>query len=418
MVIKMDDSRIDSLQLVNEFNNSNDSCSFKIEDKADAYNWIQKKLVQFSYITLCKKEKGLIRLYLQKITGYSQQQLTRLIAKYIKTGKVTLKPYIRFNPKIKYSKKDIDLIAKTDRLHNNPSGPSLVATLKRMLEVYKDKLFVNVALISVSYIYVLRSSYNYRQKSNYYVHTKPTVVPIGHREIPYANGIPGYIRIDSVHQGDKDNEKGIYHVNAVDITTQYEIIFAVPQISEKYMAPVIEAIINAFPFNIFAFHSDNGSEYINHNVADILNRLLVKRQTKSRPRHSNDNALVESKNGSIIRKNIGYSFISQDKYQCVNEFYKIFNEYLNYHRPCSFYTEETNEKGKIKKVYKHEDYMTPYSKLISIENYEATLKPGISKESLKVIANRYTDNEFAQIVQKAKTKMFKEVSIPKKILEL
>ena len=418
MVIKMDDSRINSLQLVNEFNNSNDSCSFKIENKEDAYKWTEEKLVEFSYAGLCKREKGSLRLYIQKITGYSPQQTTRLIAKYTKTGRVTLKRYVRTNPNLKYTNEDISLIAYTDKLHNNPSGPSLVATLKRMYETFHDSRFARISKISSSYIYVLRGRDFYRQKSNYYVHTKPTVVSIGHREIPYANGNAGYIRVDSVHQGDRDAEKGIYHINAIDITTQFEIIFAVPQICELYMIPVITEIIAEFPFKIFAFHTDNGSEYINKNVAGILNKLLVSKQTKSRPRHSNDNALVESKNGSIIRKNIGYSFIRQDKYVQINKFYKLFNEYLNYHRPCSFCTQITDAKGKVKKIYKHEDYMTPYSRLIGLENYQDTLKDGITEEGLKMIAYKYTDNEFAEIVQIAKSKLFKDFSIPTKILEL
>ena len=48
-----------------------------------------------------------------------------------------------------------------------------------------------------------------------------------------------------------------------------------------------------FPFRILGFHSDNGSEFINYKVAELLNKLLIE-QTKSRPRRSNDNGLVEA----------------------------------------------------------------------------------------------------------------------------
>jgi transposase InsO family protein len=371
------------------------------------------------YFKLNKKDKGTVRIYLQKITKYSQQQLTRLIKKYSETGRVSPIQYKRSNPNCKYTIEDIELIAQTDKLHNNPSGPALVKTLNRMFKIYNDKRFVRISEISSSYIYVLRGKYCYRQKSNCYIHTKPTVVPIGHREIPNAKGVPGYIRIDSVHQGDKDDEKGIYHINAVDITTQFEIIFSVPRITDEFMIPVVEAIIEAFPFKIFAFHSDNGSEYINKIIAEMLNRLLV-RQTKSRPRHSNDNALVESKNGSIIRKHMGYGFIPREKFILVNDFYKYFNEYLNYHRPCSFYTEIKLPKGKIKKIYKHEDYLTPYEKLKTINKYTKYLKDGITAEELNKTAYRYTDNEFAEIMQREKSKMFSQInlSIPEKILTL
>jgi hypothetical protein len=49
-----------------------------------------------------------------------------------------------------------------------------------------------------------------------------------------ANGKPGYIRIDTVHQGDLDGCKGVYHINAVDEVTQIEIVVSVEKISEQY----------------------------------------------------------------------------------------------------------------------------------------------------------------------------------------
>ena len=60
------------------------------------------------------------------------------------------------------------------------------------------------------------------------------------------------------------------------------------------------SMLEQFPFRILGFHSDNGSEFINHKVEALLNKLLIE-QTKSRPRHSNDNGLVESKNGAVTR---------------------------------------------------------------------------------------------------------------------
>ena len=76
--------------------------------------------------------------------------------------------------------------------------------------------------------------------------------------------------------------------------TQWQVVGATAQISEAWLIPVLEAMLAQFPFGIRGFHSDNGSEFINHTVANLLNKLLVE-QTKSRPRHSNDNGLAESK---------------------------------------------------------------------------------------------------------------------------
>lgn len=93
-------------------------------------------------------------------------------------------------------------------------------------------------------------------------------------------------------------------------------------------------MLRQFPFRIRGFQSDNGSELINHTVAKLLNELLIE-QTKSRPRHSNDNSLAEARNGAVIRKHMGYGDIGSEHAATVQAFYeRHFNRYLNFHRPC------------------------------------------------------------------------------------
>ena len=137
----------------------------------------------------------------------------------------------------------------------------------------------------------------YTSKRRVFSKTQHTSVSIGERRKPQPNGQPGYLRIDTVHQGDQDKQKGVYHINAVDEVTQMEVVCAVEKISERYLIPVLEQLIDEFPFVVKAVHADNGSEYINRRVAALLQKLLIE-LTKSRSRHSNDNALAESKNGS------------------------------------------------------------------------------------------------------------------------
>ena len=79
--------------------------------------------------------------------------------------------------------------------------------------------------------------------------------------------------------------------------TQFEVVVSVERISEVYLIPALEHLLASFPFVIRGFHADNGSEYINRRVARLLEKLRIE-FTKSRARHSNDNALVECKNGS------------------------------------------------------------------------------------------------------------------------
>ena len=90
-----------------------------------------------------------------------------------------------------------------------------------------------------------------------------------------------------------------------------------------------------FPFLIRGFHSDNGSEFINYTVARLLEKLLIE-QTRSRPHRSGDNGLVESKNGAIIRKHIGYGYIAAQHAEAMDQFHREYlNPYLNFHRPCA-----------------------------------------------------------------------------------
>ena len=230
------------------------------------------------------------------------------------------------------------------------------------------------------------------------------------RRKPQPNGQPGYIRVDTVHQGDLDGIKGLYHINAVDEVTQFEIVCAVEKISERYLIPVLEQLLDQFPFIILGFHADNGSEYINQHVVKLLKKLLVE-LTKSRARHSNDNALVESKNGAIIRKHLGYSHIRQHLAPVVNQFHQDYlNPYINYHRPCFFPVTKTNAKGKQVKTYPYEAMMTPYEKFKSLDQPSQHLKPGITINKLDAIAFSINDNDAAKQLKDAKQQLFKTVT--------
>jgi transposase InsO family protein len=223
----------------------------------------------------------------------------------------------------------------------------------------------------------------------------------------HRRGWPGISASNSVHQGDQDGAKGIYHINAVDIVTQWQLVASVERISEAYLLPVIALLLEGFPFEIRGFHSDSGSEYVNHDVAQLLNKLHVE-FTKSRPRQTNDNALVESKNGAVIRKLMGYSHIPQKHATTINRFYtEALNPYLNFHRPCYFAVDTIDAKGKVRKTYPHEQIMTPWEKLQSIPGYAALLKPEHTPEALERQARTLSDTEAATRVQNGRKTLFR-----------
>ena len=286
-----------------------------------------------------------MRRYLEKMTGLSRAQVTRFIAAYAETGRVEERRYLRHCFAQRYSRADIALLAEVDEADETLSGPATRQILKRELEQYGDQRFKRLAGISVAHIYNLRKSRNYREKRLRYEKARPVPIAIGERRRPDPQGKPGYLRVDTVHQGDLDGVKGVYHINAVDEVTQWQVVGATAQIGEQWLIPVLEAMLGQFPFRILGFHSDNGSEFINHTVARLLNKLLAE-QTKSRPRHSNDNGLVESKNAAVIRKHIGYGYITASHPSAMMTFYREhLNPYLNFHRPCGVPEITTDNKG-------------------------------------------------------------------------
>lgn len=417
MNLTMNDTHLTTLAEVRIFLTSSTGLQFKGKRKEEVYEWMEDTLIKFEYLSVKKKHKSLIRKYLKKMTGYSKPQLNRIILQYKRSGKIVVAQYERHEFTTRYSERDIALLAKTDELHDFPNGALIKRAMERMWKIYGKKEYENISHISVMHIYNMRQSPAYLRLTKRYEKTKPHVVNIGIKKRPEPNGKPGYYRIDTVHQGDCTDgskgkyEKGVYHIHFVDEVTQFDYVGAVEKISEAYLVPMLIRILEVCPFEVLGFHSDNGGEYVNHIVANLLNKLLIE-FTKSRSRHSQDNALVEGKNNAIIRKWMGYGFIKKDEAEKINEFYfGCFHEYLNYHRSCGFAKdiEDSKKKGRIKKVYKYEDYMTPYEKLKSLTDWEQYLKPGVTSKDLETIAMRKTDNEMAQEVQTNRYQLFSQI---------
>jgi transposase InsO family protein len=266
-----------------------------------------------------------------------------------------------------------------------------------------------LAAISVAHLYNLRKTQRYRERRLNYVKTRPTAVSIGERRKPQPQGQPGYLRLDTVHQGDQPEAKGVYHINAVDQVLQWQVVGSAPRISEAYLKPVLENMLRQFPFRIRGFHTDNGSEFINRTVAELLEKLLIE-QTKSRPRQSGDNGLVETKNGAVIRKHIGYGYIDAAHADRLNDFYREYlNPYLNYHRPCAQAEVDIDDRGRKRVRYKR--YQTPVETLLALDNPAQYLRRGLSINALKRIAGALSDTEAARRMQLAKNKLFEKLRL-------
>jgi transposase InsO family protein len=393
-----------SLERIQAFLEGSGEVGFQGENREEVYAWVDQTLRQQGYEELKRSERGLVRRYVEKMTGLSRAQVTRLITVYLGGDEVKPQLYRRRRFPQRYTREDIALLAGVDEAHQTLSGPATKKLLQRACYTFHDTRYQSLARISVAHLYRLRSSRIYRERRIQYQGTRPTPVSIGERRKPEPQGRPGYLRVDTVHQGDQGGVKGVYHVNAVDEVTQWEVVGSVEQISEAFLQPMLEAMLAQFPFHIRGFHSDNGSEFINHMVARLLNKLLIE-QTKSRPRHSNDNGLAESKNGAVVRKHMGYTHIAGMHAGAIADFFQEqFNPYLNFHRPCGVPELVVNAKGKEKRVYRW--YATPWEILRQLPDVALHLRAEVTIAMLDQRAQAQSDTQAAEEMQAAKRKLF------------
>jgi len=392
------------MEEIRRFIEASEGLQFQGRHRAEVYGWMEQVLVGQQYATHGKAARGLLRRYMEKMTGMSRAQVSRLIGRYMAVGRVPVTEYRRHRFATHYTRADAELLAQVDEAHGTLAGPATRRILEREYRIFAKADFERLSAISVAHLYNLRKSSRYRERLRTYTRTRPTAVSIGERRRPDPSGQPGFLRVDTVHQGDRPDAKGVYHINAVDEVTQWQVVVATPRIAESFLEPVLEAMLRQFPFRIQGFHSDNGSEFLNKTVARLLEKLRIE-QTKSRPRHSNDNGLVETKNGSIIRKHIGYGYIDAGGAQRLTGFYRDFlNPYLNYHRPCAQPDVSIDPKGRKRIRYKR--YQTPLETLLALHNPAQYLRPGLSPKALQRVAQANSDTEAAMRMQQAKAKLF------------
>ena len=421
MIVTLQTERVRTLDQVRAFVEGSEAVDFTGADRGSVYEFVRRALVRLDYGQLGKSDKGLVRRYLAKVTGRSRAQLTRLIGQHRETGRIEDRrggapahPFER-----RYTRADIRLLAVVDAAMGQMSGPATRALMRRQYEMFGDGRFERLARLSNGHLYNLRRSVSYRRRRTVVGKTQATHNAIGQRRKPQPGGQPGYVRVDTVHQGDHDGAKacprmspsgGVYHINMVDDVTQFQFVGTVQAISERFLLPVLEGLIKAFPFVVQGIHADNGSEYVNHRVAALLNKLRIGEFTKSRPRHCNDNALAESKNASVVRKHLGHGHIPRRFAPVVNEFtQRALSPFLNYHRPCLFPTDTLDAKGRVTKRYRDRDVMTPYDKLKSLDHAERFLKSGVTFDQLDAIAHAVSDLDAAHALNDARNALFRTI---------
>ena len=283
MIVDIQTRRLRTIGQLRAFVEGNEAVDFQPEDRDEAYGFVREALERYGYRGLGKRDKGVVLRFLVTATGISRQQMERLVRQWRETGSIRDRrggsrgrPFAR-----RYTAADIRLLAEVDEAFGQMSGLATREVLRRQFEVFGDADFARLAAISNGHVHDLRASATYRAKRTAWSKTRGSGVDIGLRQAPEPEGRPGHVRVDTVHQGDRDGVKGLYLINLVDEVTQYEFVGAVAGISERFLPPLLEGLLLSFPFPVLGFHADNGSEYVNHRVAALLDKLRVERASPS-----------------------------------------------------------------------------------------------------------------------------------------
>ena len=243
----MDETKLRTIAQLQEFLDATPEVKFTLAagaGDAERYEHISRVLKRFDYPRRKKAERGVVLAYLRHTSGYSRPQITRLVARWEENRLAPVPLVKRYRPPSapfarKYTSGDVELLVQMDRAHEDVCGPAIAHLLRRAYTVYGDKDYERLTDLSVSHLYNLRKTAGYQKLRLSFTKTRPVCNPIGVRKAPRPNGRAGWVRIDSVHQGDLDGVKGVYHITCVDSVSQWQVQACVEGISEAFLLPVL-----------------------------------------------------------------------------------------------------------------------------------------------------------------------------------
>ena len=201
MTIRMQNLERLSLAEMKEFLTTNRHVGWSAVERESVYGLVERVLKAQQYRRLSKGQKGIVRGFLSKVTAVSRAQMTRLIQRWVETRRIERKPMQRPSFPRRYTAADVATLAEVDAAHDDLSGPAVRHLCRRGWEVFWDGRFQRLAEISASHIYNLRRSAAYRKIRVRVQPTQARQVSIGERRQPDPKGRAGYLRVDTVHQG-------------------------------------------------------------------------------------------------------------------------------------------------------------------------------------------------------------------------
>lgn len=337
------------------------------------------------YVTATKKQKGILVDQLLGIAGYNRCYARWVLGHPATVDKKQRKrqsQYASIFPQLK----------QLWKASNYCCGQLLVAAIPQLLPVLKrtgglfitpehEQLLLQISSATIDRLLKPeRKKFGIKGRSG----TKPGTL-LKHQipvriYTPWNEQVPGFLEVDLVaHCGDSLRGTYINTLDCVDLATCWSEKQAFIGKSEQRTKEAFLTLETRFPFPILGIDSDNGSEFINWHFL----RLAKEKQitfTRSRPFKKNDQAHVEQKNYSTVRKIIGYKRLETEKQvHILNHIYQLLSQYHNFFIPTMKLEKKERIGSRIKRVYGKP--MTPYQRVLD--------HPRISEQTRQNLREKY-----------------------------
>jgi hypothetical protein len=194
---------------------------------------------------------------------------------------------------------------------------------------------------------------------------------------------PGFFEADTVaHDGGNSSGEFCMTLTLTDVYSGWVELRALPNRAHRWVKEEVEAIRAQLPFAFKGIDSDNGGEFINHQLWNWANEHQIT-FTRSRAYRKNDNCFVEQKNDLAVRRTVGYyRFDTQAEYEALKEVYTHLCPLLNFYYPSVKIIEKIRIGARVKKKY--DPPKPPYQRLLESTDVNDSVKEKLRRQAQKL----------------------------------
>jgi len=212
---------------------------------------------------------------------------------------------------------------------------------------------------------------------------------------------PGFFELDTVaHDGGNTYGQYCFTLDVTDVYSGWVELRALPNRAHRWVKEQVEAICQELPFPLKGIDSDNGGEFINHQLWDWCTQQHIQ-FTRGRSYRKNDNCFVEQKNDLAVRRTVGYyRFDTPLEYEALQEVYRHLCPLLNFYYPSVRIIQKTREGARVKKLY--DAPKPPYQRLLECPQLDDEVKAQLRKRAGRlhiVQQKRLVDQAVARLLR-------------------